>query len=150
MEGKNLFMATKKGLVKKTSLDEFVNIRKTGLAAINLREDDELIEVKITDNEKDVFIVTKYGQCIRFDEKDVRPTGRTSMGVRGINLIDGDEVVCGAGASLRSVCVAAQKASLSGLEFAYGIPGTVGGALYMNAGAYGGEMKDIVVKCHRW
>ena len=73
--------------------DEYQNVRKTGLAAITLREDDELIEVKITDDEKDVFIVTKYGQCIRFDEKDVRPTGRTSMGVRGINLEDNDEVV---------------------------------------------------------
>jgi len=92
-EGKYLFMATKKGLVKKTSMDEYQNVRKTGLAAITLREDDELIEVKITDDEKDVFIVTKYGQCIRFDEKDVRPTGRTSMGVRGINLEDNDEVV---------------------------------------------------------
>ena len=91
--GKYLFMATKQGLVKKTSMDEYENVRKTGLAAITLREDDELIEVKITDNEKDVFIVTKYGQCIRFDEKDVRPTGRTSMGVRGINLEDNDEVV---------------------------------------------------------
>ena len=92
-EGQYLFMATKKGLVKKTSITEYANVRKTGLAAIILREDDELIEVKITDNEKDVFIVTKYGQCIRFDEKDVRATGRTSMGVRGINLIDNDEVV---------------------------------------------------------
>ena len=91
--GKYLFMATKQGLVKKTSMDEYENVRKTGLAAITLRDDDELIEVKITDNEKDVFIVTKYGQCIRFDEKDVRPTGRTSMGVRGINLEDNDEVV---------------------------------------------------------
>ena len=92
-EGQYLFMATKKGLVKKTSMNEYVNVRKTGLAAITLREDDELIEVKITDDEKDIFIVTKYGQCIRFDEKDVRPTGRTSMGVRGINLEDNDEVV---------------------------------------------------------
>ena len=92
-EGKYLLMATKQGLVKKTSMDEYQNVRKTGLAAITLRDDDELIEVKITDNEKDVFIVTKYGQCIRFDEKDVRPTGRTSMGVRGINLVDNDEVV---------------------------------------------------------
>ena len=91
--GKYLFMATKQGLVKKTSMDEYENVRKTGLAAITLRDDDELIEVKITDNEKDVFIITKYGQCIRFDEKDVRPTGRTSMGVRGINLEDNDEVV---------------------------------------------------------
>ena len=92
-EGKYLFMATKKGLVKKTSMEEYTNVRKTGLAAITLRDDDELIEVKITDDEKDVFIVTKHGQCIRFDEKDVRPTGRTSMGVRGINIADDDEVV---------------------------------------------------------
>ena len=92
-EGQYLFMATKKGLVKKTAITEYSNVRKTGLAAITLREDDELIEVKITDDEKDIFIVTKFGQCIRFDEKDVRATGRTSMGVRGINLLDGDEVV---------------------------------------------------------
>ena len=92
-EGQYLFMATKKGLVKKTSITEYANVRKTGLAAITLREDDELIEVKVTDDEKDIFILTKFGQCIRFDEKDVRATGRTSMGVRGINLIDNDEVV---------------------------------------------------------
>ena len=93
VEGEYLFMATKKGLVKKTSITEYANVRKTGLAAITLREDDELIEVKTTDDNKDVFIITKYGQCIRFDEKDVRPTGRTSMGVRGINLEDNDEVI---------------------------------------------------------
>ena len=92
-EGKYLFMATKKGLVKKTSIIEYANVRKTGLAAITLRDDDELIEVKITDDEKDIFVVTKFGQCIRFNEKDVRTTGRTSMGVRGINLTDLDEVV---------------------------------------------------------
>ena len=92
-EGKYLFMATKKGLVKKTEITEYANVRKTGLAAITLREDDELIEVKITDDRKDIFIVTKFGQCIRFDENDVRATGRTSMGVRGINLADNDEVV---------------------------------------------------------
>ena len=92
-EGQYLFMATKKGLVKKTKITDYSNVRKTGLAAITLREDDELIEVKFTDNSKDIIIVTKYGQCIRFDEKDVRNTGRTSMGVKGINLIDGDEVV---------------------------------------------------------
>ncbi len=92
-EGQYLFMATKNGLVKKTGLTEYSNVRKNGLAAITLREDDELIEVKITDDHKDVFVVTKFGQCIRFDEKDVRTTGRTSMGVRGINLTHGDEVV---------------------------------------------------------
>ena len=92
-EGQYLFMATKKGLVKKTGLTEYSNVRKNGLAAITLREDDELIEVKITDDHKDIFVVTKNGQCIRFDEKDVRTTGRTSMGVRGINLAHDDEVI---------------------------------------------------------
>lgn len=88
-----LFMATEHGLVKKTPLREYNNVRKKGLAAITLREDDSLIEVKITDNEKEILLVTKYGQCIRFDEKDVRSTGRTSMGVRGINLADRDVVI---------------------------------------------------------
>ncbi|HBA96687.1 MAG TPA: DNA gyrase subunit A, partial [Lachnospiraceae bacterium] len=88
-----LFMATKKGLVKKTFINEYRNIRKSGLQAINLREDDELIEVKITDDEKDIIMVTKHGQCIRFNEKDVRATGRTSMGVIGMNLSYDDEVV---------------------------------------------------------
>ncbi len=88
-----LLMATKKGLIKKTPIQEYANVRKTGLAAITLREEeDELIEVKYTDNDHDVFLVTKYGQCIRFNESDVRPTGRTSMGVRGMNLVDRDEV----------------------------------------------------------
>ena len=88
-----LFMATKKGIVKKTSLKEYANVRKTGLAAITLREDDELIEVKLTDKEKEVLLSTKYGKCIRFDENDVRPTGRTSMGVIGMTLEDDDEVI---------------------------------------------------------
>ena len=92
-ENAYLFMATKNGMVKKTSLDEYQNMRKTGLTAINLREDDELIEVKYTDGDQDVFLVTKYGQCIRFCESDVRATGRASMGVIGINLLDTDEVV---------------------------------------------------------
>ena len=92
-EGQYLFMATQKGLVKKTKITDYSNVRKTGLAAITLREDDELIEVKFTDKTQDIILITKYGQCIRFDENDVRSTGRTSMGVRGINLIDGDEVV---------------------------------------------------------
>ena len=92
-ENAYLFMATKNGMVKKTSLDEYQNMRKTGLTAINLREDDELIEVKYTDGDQDVFLVTKYGQCIRFQESDVRATGRASMGVIGINLLDTDEVV---------------------------------------------------------
>ena len=92
-EGSYLMMATKKGLVKKTPIHEYANVRKTGLAAITLRDDDELIEVKFTDDKKDVILVTKDGQCIRFKETDVRSTGRTSMGVRGMNLDDGDEVV---------------------------------------------------------
>ena len=92
-EDEYLFMATKKGLVKKTAILDYANIRKTGLAAIHLREDDELIEVKRTDNTKDVILITKYGQCIRFNEKDVRSTGRNSMGVIGMNLASTDEVV---------------------------------------------------------
>ena len=92
-ENAYLFMATKNGMVKKTSLYEYQNMRKTGLTAINLREDDELIEVKYTDGDQDIFLVTKYGQCIRFHESDVRATGRASMGVIGINLMDTDEVV---------------------------------------------------------
>ncbi|HAB60141.1 MAG TPA: DNA gyrase subunit A, partial [Lachnospiraceae bacterium] len=87
-----LFMATKKGIVKKTPIKEYENIRKSGLQAINLREDDELIEVKSTNRQKDIILVTKNGICIRFNEEDVRPTGRTSMGVIGMNLSD-DEIV---------------------------------------------------------
>ena len=86
-------MATRKGLVKKTPIRDYANVRKVGLAAISLRDDDELIEVKATDDKKDIILITKYGQCIRFKETDVRSTGRVSMGVRGINLLDGDEVV---------------------------------------------------------
>ena len=88
-----LFMATKNGIVKKTPVTEYANVRRKGLAAINLREGDELIEVKMTDNSKDMILVTKYGQCIRFHETDVRSTGRVSMGVIGMNLSDRDEVV---------------------------------------------------------
>ena len=92
-ENKYLFMATKKGIVKKTSIMEYANIRKSGLQAINLRDDDDLIEVKVTDNTKDIFLVTKHGQCIRFNENDVRTTGRVSIGVIGMNLSYDDEVV---------------------------------------------------------
>ena len=92
-EGQYLMMATRKGLVKKTPITEYVNVRKTGLAAIALRDDDELIEVKATDNKKNIILVTKDGMCICFKESDVRSTGRVSMGVRGMNLADGDEVV---------------------------------------------------------
>ncbi len=92
-EGKYLFMATKNGLVKKTAIQEYTNVKKSGLVAINLRENDELIEVKYTDNEQDVFLITKYGMCIRFKETDVRATGRASMGVIGMSLADQDEIV---------------------------------------------------------
>ena len=92
-EDKNLFMVTKRGIVKKTSVMEYNNVRKNGLIAINLREDDELIEVKTTSNDTEIFLVTKLGMCIRFKETDVRPTGRASMGVIGMNLSDGDEIV---------------------------------------------------------
>ena len=88
-----LTMATKKGIIKKTRIDEYRNIRKSGLQAINLREEDELIEVKVTDNTKEIFLVTKNGMCIRFKETDVRSTGRASMGVIGMNLSYDDEVV---------------------------------------------------------
>ncbi|MDE6184700.1 MAG: DNA gyrase subunit A, partial [Lachnospiraceae bacterium] len=92
-ENKNLFMVTKNGIVKKTNIVEYSNVRKNGLAAINLRDDDELIEVKITDKNTEIFLVTKYGMCIRFKETDVRATGRASMGVIGMSLGDGDEIV---------------------------------------------------------
>ena len=92
-EGYYLMMATREGIVKKTPVMDYANIRKSGLIAISLKEDDELIEVKFTDNNKEVMLVTKNGQCIRFKETDVRSTGRSTMGVRGINLGDGDEVV---------------------------------------------------------
>ena len=92
-QGQYLFMATKSGIVKKTPIQDYANVRKTGLAAISLKDDYELIEVKFTDNKKDIILVTKYGQCIRFKDTDVRSTGRVSMGVRGINLSDGDEII---------------------------------------------------------
>ena len=92
-DDKNLFMVTKTGIVKKTPLMEFSNVRKNGLTAINLREEDELIEVKITDSSSEIFLVTKQGMCIRFQETDVRATGRASMGVIGMNLSPGDEII---------------------------------------------------------
>ena len=88
-----LFMCTKNGIVKKTKITEYQNVRKSGLAAITLKEGDELIEVKATDNRKDILLVTKHGMCIRFNESDVRSTGRTSMGVIGMNVNDGDEII---------------------------------------------------------
>ena len=92
-EDRNLFMVTKNGIVKKTPLKEYSNVRKTGLIAINLREDDELIEVKTTDKDTHIFLVTKQGMCIRFKETDVRKTGRSSIGVIGMNLNPDDEIV---------------------------------------------------------
>ena len=92
-EERNLFMVTRKGIVKKTHITEYENIRKNGLIAITLKDDDELIEVKSTDKDTDIFLVTKQGMCIRFKETDVRATGRSSMGVIGMNLADQDEIV---------------------------------------------------------
>ena len=92
-ESDYLFMATKDGMVKKTPLKEYGNVRKNGLQAIVLRENDELIEVKVTDDTKDIFMVTQKGQCIRFHETDVRVTGRVSMGVIGMKLNEGDQIV---------------------------------------------------------
>ena len=92
-EGRFLIMATKNGIIKKTSLMEYKNIRKTGTQAITLREDDELIEVKTANNNDIIMMVTKYGKCIKYALTDVRRTGRTSIGVRGINLDDSDEVI---------------------------------------------------------
>ena len=90
---KYLFMVTKTGIIKKTRLYEYRNIRKTGLIAVNLKEGDELIEVKQTVPEEEEFLITKYGKCIHFKDTDVRPTGRNSMGVIGMNLEDGDEII---------------------------------------------------------
>ncbi len=92
-EHKNLFMVTRTGIVKKTPIMEFANVRKNGLIAINLRDGDELIEVKTTESTTEIFLVTKHGMCIRFKETDVRATGRSSMGVIGMNLDDSDEIV---------------------------------------------------------
>ena len=92
-EEKSLFMVTKKGTVKKTPITEFSNVRKTGLVAIVLRDDDELIEVKTVAKDAEIFLVTKNGMCIHFDESDVRSTGRSSIGVRGMMLDDTDEIV---------------------------------------------------------
>ena len=91
--GKYIFMATRNGMVKKTPMEDFINIRKTGLQAINMREGDELIEVKYTDGDRELFLVSKKGMCIRFHERDVRPTGRTSMGVRGMDLAEDDFII---------------------------------------------------------
>jgi DNA gyrase subunit A len=107
---KYLFMATKKGIVKKTPVKDYENIRKTGLAAINLRDDDKLIEVKITEKDEDILLFTEFGQCIRFHETDVRPTGRTTMGVIGMNLAPDDVVIAMQTSSMGdSVLIASSK-----------------------------------------
>ena len=92
-DGKYILMGTQNGIIKKTALKEYDTNRKTGLLGITLKDDDKLISVKLTDGEDNVVLVTKKGQCITFDEKDVRPIGRTSQGVMGIRLDDGDEVI---------------------------------------------------------
>lgn len=88
-----LTMATKFGMIKRTNLSEYGNIRKVGLAAISLREGDELIDVHVTDGKRDIIMISHLGQCIRFNENDARATGRVSMGVKGMNLADGDSVI---------------------------------------------------------
>lgn len=89
----HLFFATKQGVVKKTRLDDYTNIRKGGLIAINMREDDELIEVKLTDGQQEIIMGTSYGMSIRFSEANVRPMGRSATGVKGITLDEGDAVI---------------------------------------------------------
>ena len=106
-DGKYLLMATKKGLIKKTSLKEYDSTRKTGLLAINLKEDDELIDVRLTDGEDNVVLVTSKGLCITFDEKDVRPVGRSAQGVLGIRLNDEDDVI-----GMESILADNKKATL--------------------------------------
>jgi len=90
---KSLFMVTKKGIIKKTPISDFAHIRKGGIIAMNLRDDDELIEVKLTTEDDNIFLITRNGMSIHFADTDVRPTGRSTMGVRGMNLDDGDEIV---------------------------------------------------------
>ncbi len=92
-ENKYLFMATKNGMIKKTPLIDYVNVKKSGLIAIDLKDDDDLIEVKITDGKDDMFLITEGGMCIRFNERDVRSTGRSTMGVKGISLSKDDKVI---------------------------------------------------------
>jgi len=92
-DSKYLIMVTKNGMIKKTHVTEYANIRKNGIIAITLKDEDELIEVKTTDNTRDLFMVSRNGMCIRFNDRDVRSTGRSSMGVRGMNLAEGDEVI---------------------------------------------------------
>lgn len=112
---------------------------------VKLKTKEELKEIIALSKQCDVpiFILGK-GSNLLVSDKGIEGVVVSIDGIDDI-IIDGETIICGAGASLRTLCIAAQKASLSGLEFAYGIPGTVGGALYMNAGAYGGEMSQVVV-----
>ncbi len=114
-EGKYLLMATQNGLIKKTALSEFNNVRKSGLIAINLKEEDALIDVKLTDGEDNVVLVTKKGMSITFDEKDVRPMGRAATGVIGIKLSDDDNVI-----GMESIITGSKATLLSITENGFG------------------------------
>lgn len=114
-EGKYLLMATKNGIIKKTALAEYNSARKTGLLSITLKDDDELIDVRLTDGQDNVVLVTKEGICITFDEKDVRPMGRTAQGVIGIRLNDEDEVI-----SMESVLAGGNATLLAITENGFG------------------------------
>ena len=114
-EGKYLLMATKKGIIKKTALSEYNSARRTGLLSITLKDDDELIDVRLTDGEDNVLLVTKEGICITFDEKDVRPMGRSAQGVIGIRLNDEDEVI-----SMESVLAGGNATLLAITENGFG------------------------------
>ena len=114
-EGKYLLMATKNGLIKKTALGEYNSSRKTGLQGITLKENDELIGVRLTDGQDNVVLVTKNGMCITFDEKDVRPIGRVAQGVIGINLDDEDEVI-----GMESIIAGGQATLLTITENGFG------------------------------
>ena len=114
-EGKYLLMATKNGLIKKTALNEFNNVRKSGLIAINLKEEDTLIDVKLTDGEDNIVLVTGKGMSITFDEKDVRPMGRGATGVIGIKLADDDEVI-----GMESIITGSKATLLSITENGFG------------------------------
>ena len=114
-EGKYLLFATKNGIIKKTSLAEYNSARKTGLLSITLKEDDELIDVRLTDGEDNVVLVTKGGMSITFDEKDVRPMGRVSQGVIGIRLSKDDEVI-----GMESIIIGANATLLAITENGFG------------------------------
>ena len=114
-EGKYLLMATKNGIIKKTALSEYNSARKTGLQSITLKDDDELISVRLTDGQDNVLLVTKEGLCITFDEKDVRPMGRVSQGVIGMRLNEGDEVI-----SMESVLAGGNATLLAITENGFG------------------------------